>query len=124
MTYSYIMEIILSNLEKVGFGAILFLCAYVSNIILGAWRSVNIDGYVFDWEMILKSGVKFLVLGIGIALLSVVVSVVPIYATYVGIEIAQDTLDTISSIVIIGSFLFATIRYVGDAIEKLKEVLG
>lgn len=118
------IDIILMNLEKVGIGAALFLGAYIANILLGIWANVKIEGYEFDWKLILNSIVKFIVLGLGIALLSVVVSIIPAYATFVGITIEQEVLDTIDSIVIIGAFLTATIRYIGDGISKLKNILG
>lgn len=118
------IDIILMNLEKVGIGAALFLGAYIANILLGIWANVKIEGYDFDWKMILNSIVKFIVLGLGIALLSVVVSVVPAYATFVGIEIGQETMETIDGFVIIGAFLTATIRYIADAINKVKVILG
>lgn len=117
------IDIILMNLEKVGIGVALFLGAYIANILLGIWANVKIEGYEFDWKLILNSIVKFIVLGLGIALLSVVVSIIPAYATYVGITIEQEVLDTIDSIVIIGAFLTATIRYVTDGIGKIKEIL-
>lgn len=118
------IDIILMNLEKVGIGAALFLGAYIANILLGIWANVKIEGYEFDWKLILNSIVKFIVLGLGIALLSVVVSIIPAYVTYVGITIEQEVLDTIDSIVIISAFLTATIRYIGDGISKLKNILG
>lgn len=119
-----IFQLILMNLEKVGIGVVIFLGAYVANMCLGAWRNVTIEGYDFDWKLIAQSIVKFVVIGVGIGLLSCVVSVLPAYATYVGIEIDDETLQTIDSLVIIGAFLTATIRYVTDAISKVKEILG
>ena len=118
------IDIILMNLEKIGIGAALFLGAYIANILLGIWANVKIEGYEFDWKLILNSIVKFIVLGLGIALLSVVVSIIPAYATFVGIEIGAEILETINSLVIIGSFLTATIRYISDAINKVKVILG
>lgn len=118
------LNIILMNLEKVGIGATLFLGAYIANILLGIWSNVKIEGNNFDWKLILNSIVKFIVLGLGIALLSVVVSVIPVYATFVGIEIGAEILETIDSLVIIGSFLTAIVRYVTDAIVKIKTILG
>lgn len=118
------IDIILMNLEKVGIGAALFLGAYLANILLGIWANVKIEGYDFDWKLILNSIVKFIILGLGIALLSVVVSVIPAYATYVGIEIAPEILETIDSLVIIGSFLTTTLKYATDAVTKLKNILG
>ena len=118
-----IMMLVLDNLEKIGIGVLLFLCAYLANMGLGAWNNVKIGGATFDFKLIINSVVKFIVLGLSLALLSFVVSVIPAYTTYVGIEIEVETLQTIDSIVIIGAFLTATIRYVTDAITKVKEIL-
>lgn len=119
-----IFNMVLVNIEQVGIGLALFLAAYISNIGLGAWKNVKIEGYDFDGKAILQSLAKFGVLGVSIALLSFVVSIIPSYATYVGIEIGAETMGTINSLVIIGSFLTATIRYVVDAINKVKTILG
>lgn len=119
-----ILILILTNLEKIGVGIGLFMGAYLANIGLGVWKNVKIDGSTFDWTLIKKSIVKFIVLILSIALLSIVVSVIPAYATYVGVEISQEVLETIDALVIIGAFLTATVRYVGDAVSKLKTILG
>ena len=118
------IDIILINLEKVGIGAGLFLGAYLANILLGIWANVKIEGYEFDWKLILNSIVKFIILGLGITFLSIVISIIPAYATYVGIEIDAEVLETIDALVIISAFATATLRYVGDAIGKLKTILG
>lgn len=119
-----IMMLVLDNLEKIGIGVFLFLCAYLANMGLGAWKNVKIGGSVFDWTLIKQSIVKFIVLILSIALLSIVVSVIPAYATYVGIEIDADTMSTIDSLVIIGSFLYATVKYAKDAISKLSAIFN
>ena len=119
-----IITLIISNLEKVGLGIILFLCAYLANMGLGAWKNVKIDGTQFDWKLISQSFAKFVVLGLSLTLLSTVVSVIPAYATYIGIDIGEEVLDTIDSLVIIGAFMTATIRYIADAINKVKVILG
>ena len=119
-----IMTIVVANLEKVGIGVLLFLGAYLSNICLGVWRNVKIEGYDFDWKLIAQSAVKFVVLGIGIGLMSIVVSVLPMYMTYVGIVIEDETMAVLDSIVIITAFVVACGRYVKDAYSKLKEILG
>ena len=118
-----LIALILANLEKVGFGIGLFLCAYLANMGLGAWKSVKIEGVNFDWKLIANSIVKFVMLGLSIALLSIVVSLIPEYAKYVGIEISADTMSTMDALVIIGAFLTATMKYVMDAVNKLKTVL-
>ena len=119
-----IFQIVIENLEKVGIGALLFLGAYMSNVCLGAWRSVKIEGYDFDWKLIGQSLVKFIVLGLGIGLLSIVVSILPVYMTYVGIVIEDETMAVLDSVVIITAFVVACGKYVKDAYGKLKEILG
>lgn len=112
-----------TNLIKVGIGILLFLGAYLANMGLGAWRSVKIEGYVFDWKLILDSVIKFVLMGICIGLVVIVVTLIPPYATYVGIQISEEMIETIDSIVVIGAFLTATIRYVVDAVEKIKAII-
>ena len=119
-----IMTIVIANLEKVGIGVLLFLGAYLSNICLGVWRNVKIEGYDFDWKLIAQSAVKFVVLGIGIGLMSIVVSVLPEYMTYVGIDITDEAMQVFDSIVIVTAFMTAAIKYVKDAYTKLKDILS
>lgn len=117
------MITIITNLEKVGIGILMLLGAYVANMALGAWRNVKIEGWDFDWRLIADSAVKFVVLVLGIGLLSIVISVVPTYATYIGIDIAPEAIEFLDNAVIVGAFLTATIRYAKDAIEKLVDIL-
>lgn len=119
-----IITLVLLNLEKVGFGVAIFLGAYLSNICLGIWRNVKIEGYEFDWKMIGQSVLKFVVLGLGISLMSIVVSVLPEYMTYVGIDIADETMQVMDGIVIVGAFVTAACKYVKDAFQKLKDILS
>lgn len=119
-----LLNIVLTNLEQVGIGVALFLGAYLSNMGLGAWRSVKVNGYDFEWKLIVESVVKFIVLGVSIALLSVVVTTIPLYASYIGIDLSEETVTTIDSVVIVSSFMTATVRYIADSLVKFKDILG
>lgn len=117
-----IFSTIVSNLEQLGIGMLLFLLAYISNMGLGAYKNVKLDGNTFDWKKIKQSGIKFVTLGISIAILSIVLSVIPNYITYIGITIAPETLSTLDGVIIISSFLGATINYLIDSVNKIKEI--
>ena len=119
-----IMMLVLTNFEKIGIGVGIFLCAYVSNMGLGAWKNVKIDGSTFDWKLMGQSAAKFIVLGLSLSLLSMAISVLPAYVTYIGIEMEPETMNTIDSLVITSVFLSATIRYITDSISKVKTILG
>ena len=118
------LNIIFANLEKVGIGVVLFMGAYVSNMCLGAWRNVKIEGYAFDWKLILQSIIKFVVLGVGIGFMSIVVSILPEYMAYVGVDVADETMQVFDSIVIIAAFMTACIKYVKESLQKLKDILS
>lgn len=118
------MDIIIMNLEKIGFGMLMFMGAYLANMGLGAWRNVKIDGASFDWKKIAQSAVKFVVLVVSMGIMSIVASVIPVYATFIGIEIGAEVMETIDAMVIVGAFMTATIRYIGDAITKVKDLLA
>lgn len=123
MSIDNIILLVGDNLEKASIGFILFLCSYLANMGLGAWKKVKIDGNIFDWKLILQSGLKFIALGFSIGLLSCVISTIPAYAMYIGIDIADETLNTMNGLVIVSAFLTATIRYTSEAIDKLKTIL-
>ena len=118
------MNIIIMNLEKIGFGMLMFMGAYLANMGPGAWRNVKIDGASFDWKKIAQSAVKFVVLVVSMGIMSIVASVIPVYATFIGIEIGAEVMETIDAMVIVGAFMTATIRYIGDAITKVKDLLA
>ena len=119
-----VLSLIIDNLEKVGAGALLFLGSYLSNMCLGAWRSVKVEGYDFDWKLIFQSVTKYIVLGVGISLMSIVVSILPQYMIYVGVEIGDDTMQVLDSVVIIAAFMTASVKYLKDAYSKLKDILN
>lgn len=115
-------NIIITNLEQVGIGIVLFMLAYMANIGLGTWKNVKIEGYEFDWKLIAQSLIKFVVLIFSIGCLSISISIIPLYATYIGIDIGAETMETMDSLVIISAFLSATITYLKDAISKLQAI--
>lgn len=117
-----LIYLVLANLEKIGLGIAVFLCAYLSNMGLGAWKSVKIDGKSFDWSLILSSLAKFAVLIFSLGLLSMTISVLPAYITYVGIEVDPSMMEAVDSLVIVATFLTATLRYVADAVAKVKDL--
>ena len=119
-----IWNIICINLEKVGLGIGLFLVAFLANTILGIWKSLSIDNMKFDWHKLLQGFIKFGALALGIGLLTISMSLLPLYVDYVGITLEHEILETIDILIIITAFLIASIRYIKDALSKLKAILG
>lgn len=118
------LDLIICNLEKVAMGIALFAGSYIANMGLGAWKNVKVLEQRFDWALIINSLLKFTVLVICIGITTIVVTTLPIYAQYVGIEISAETMNTFNSLVIIGSFISAAIKYLSEAIDKIKTILS
>ena len=121
---SSFFEVILNNSEKVGYGVLLFLCAYLANMGLGLWQSIKLQGYDFDVRYFLSGIVKFAVLCLSLELLVCAATAIPMYSTYIGLELSNEVLQAIDGLIITGSFLTASIRYVTDALSKFKNILG
>lgn len=119
-----VLLLIAANLEKVGCGVLIFVMCYIANMLLGVWKNVKVQGYEFDKALILNSIIKFFVFGIAITLLSISISVIPVYVGYIGIAVEEATLQAIDSTIIIGSFLTASFNYAKDALGKLKALLN
>lgn len=119
-----ILMLIGDNLIKAGIGAGMFLIVYLSNMGLGAWRSIKINGYNFDWKLIGSSILKYLVLTLSVTGICVGITMIPVYAVYVGMTIPDEFIEAVSTVVIFGAFLTGTCMYAKDGIDKIKELMG
>lgn len=122
-----VIALVLSNLVKLGAGALIFLVAYLSNMGLGAWKNVSLDAGKFDWKLIFNSLIKYLVLVISTSGLCIVVTVTPAYIMYVGLNSESEYIDiannVISNAVIIGTFITGIYIYAKDGFDKLKALV-
>lgn len=119
-----ILNLILVNLCKAGIGALMFIIIYLGNMGLGAYKNVKINGYDFDKQLMLQSIVKYLVLAFSISAITIGVTMIPAYAIYVGVDIPQEYVENISSVVIFSAFVLGSCVYAVDAIRKIKTILG
>ena len=116
-------QVIIDNLINVGYGVALFIGAYLSNLLFSLWYNIKMLSQPFDYNKLLNSGLKILCFGGGLALLSLVISILPEFANGVGWEIPEEYQEVFADIVIIGSFLLASVKYVVEAWNKMKAIL-
>ena len=82
-----IIDLILKNLYYVGIGVGIFLISYLSNMAFGIWYNVRVLEESFVWKKIAKSALKVLAVGVGIALLTIAITLVVPFAQLAGVPI-------------------------------------
>ena len=119
-----IIQAILNNLQNVGIGLLLFLLSYISNMAFAMYYNMKVVGESFDKEKMKNSLLKLLSFVIGCATLVIVVSTLPLFATYTGFELPSEFIDTFSTVAIIAVPLYASCKYALSAFSKMKDVLN
>lgn len=117
-------EAILANLQNTLYAMIIFLCAYFANMLFGTWYNVKIRNQPFDRQRILTSILKILVFVVGLALLVISITALPIFADQVGWAIPPDYQDVFADLVIIAAVLTVSIKYITEALAKLIAILN
>ena len=119
-----IIDIVLKNLYHVGLGCALFVIAYVSNVLLSLWYNIKMCHQKFDYRKLLNSVLKILAFGAGTSLLVVGITLVPIFADFVGFNIPEEYSEVFQNLAIISVFIIATCKYLIEAYGKFKKILG
>lgn len=119
-----IIQAILNNLQNVGMGLLLFLLSYISNMAFAMYYNMKVVGENFDKEKMKNSLLKLISFVIGCATLVIVVTTLPLFATYTGFELPSEFIDTFSTIAIIAVPLYASCKYALSAFSKMKDVLN
>lgn len=119
-----IIDLIGLNIVDVGLGALLFVLAYVSNMLMSTFYNVKTLEGKFSFDKMLCGLEKIIVLVFGISLLCVVVTTLPLFAVYAGFDIPEEYTDVFNILVIVGSFLVPTCKYTAEAISKLSKILN
>ena len=103
------LETILHNLTNIGWAMLIFLCAYLSNVAFSMYY--------------INSGLKIAVFIIGLTLLCLAVTTLPLFASMIGWEIPAEYTDIFSDLVIIGAVLMVSCKYIVEAFTKFKAIL-
>lgn len=119
-----ILDLILNNLTLVGVGCGLFVIAYISNVCFSLWYNIKILGQSFDYKKLINSALKILAFCAGTSLLVVGITLIPIFADYVGFTIPEEYSEVFQNLAIIGVFLIAAIKYLIESYGKFKKILG
>ena len=118
------LNIILNNLANIGWAMLIFLCAYLSNVAFSLYYNIKVLLEPFDRGKAINSALKVTAFVLGLTLLCLAVTTLPIFANLVGWAIPAEYADTFSDLVIIGAVLLVSCKYIAEAFEKFKAILN
>lgn len=117
------LDTILHNLENAGWAMLIFLCAYVSNMVFGLYRNIKQLQQPFDKEKLINSGLKVASIAVGLVLLVVGITALPAFADYVGWKIPEEYTKVFSDLAVISVCLVVSCKYFAEAIGKFTAIL-
>lgn len=117
------IEAILHNLANIGWAMLIFLCAYLSNVAFSMYYNIKILLEPFDKQKIVNSCLKIAVFVIGLTLLCLAITTLPLFASMIGWEIPAEYTDIFSDLVIVGAVLIVSCKYIVEAFTKFKAIL-
>lgn len=118
------IEVIIKALAQVGQAALLFVAAYLANVLFGLYFNIKVLREKFSGKRLALSLVKVLVFTAGMALLTIAVAALPVFAVSIGWEIPPEYVDVFSVVAIVFTFLRVALQYGMEALQKLYSILN
>ena len=114
---------VIDNLLNIGWAMLIFLAAYLANVTFSLWYNIRLQKEQFSQEKLIASGIKILTFVIGLTLLCVAVTTLPLFANEVGWTIPAEYTDLFADLVIIGAVLLVSCKYIKEAFGKFTAIL-
>ena len=117
------MTAVLNNLMNIGWAMLIFLCAYLSNMSFSLYYNIKILSEPFERDKLINSSLKVSVFVLGLTLLCTAILTLPLFAGLVGWAIPAEYADVFGDLVIIGTVLLVSCKYIGEAFGKFRAIL-
>ena len=102
----------------------IFLCAYLANVVFSLWYNIKINCEPFSREKLATGGLKALTFIVGLTLLCIAITTLPIFATEVGWTIPDEYAELFADLIIIGAVLLVACKYIKEAFTKFVAILN
>ncbi len=117
-------QAIINNLVTIGWAMLTFLAAYPANITFSLWYNTKLQKEQFSREKLITGGLKVLTFVVGLTLLCIAVTTLPLFANEVGWAIPEEYSDLFADLVIIGAVLLVSCKYIKKAFTKFTAILN
>ena len=102
----------------------IFLAAYLANVTFSLWYNIKLQKEQFSCEKLIAGGLKVITFVIGLTLLCIAVTTLPLFANEVGWAIPEEYSDLFADLVIIGAVLLVSCKYIKEAFIKFVAILN
>lgn len=117
-------QAVIANLVTIGWAMLIFLAAYLANVTFSLWYNIKLQKEQFSREKLITSGLKILTFVVGLTLLCISVTTLPLFANEVGWAIPEEYSDLFADLVIIGAVLLVSCKYIKEAFTKFTAILN
>lgn len=112
------------KLEEQAALMVIFLCAYLANVVFSLWYNIKINCEPFSREKLATGGLKALTFIVGLTLLCIAITTLPIFATEVGWTIPDEYAELFADLIIVGAVLLVACKYIKEAFTKFVAILN
>lgn len=102
----------------------IFLCAFLANVVFSLWYNIKINREPFSREKLATGGLKALTFIVGLTLLCIAITTLPIFATEVGWTIPEEYAELFADLIIVGAVLLVACKYIKEAFTKFVAILN
>lgn len=117
-------QAVIANLVTIGWAMLIFLAAYLANVTFSLWYNIKLQKEQFSHEKLITGGLKVLTFVVGLTLLCISVTTLPLFANEVGWAIPEEYSDLFADLVIIGAVLLVSCKYIKEAFTKFTAILN
>lgn len=117
-------QAVIANLVTIGWAMLIFLAAYLANVTFSLWYNIKLQKEQFSREKLITGGLKVLTFVVGLTLLCISVTTLPLFANEVGWAIPAEYTDLFADLVIIGAVLLVSCKYIKEAFTKFAAILN
>ena len=115
---------LLNNLALISILVIMYLASMLTNTVLGLYNNISNIRESFSKEKLISGLVKGGITLIGAIAIASIISLLPDVLLAFGIQSEDNILESISVAAMGGVIASTVVRYMGDAIKKLYEIIG
>lgn len=115
---------LLNNLALISVLVIMYLASMLTNTVLGLYNNISNIRENFSKEKLISGLIKGGITLIGALAIASIISLLPDVLLAFGIQSEGNILESISVAAMGGVIASAVVRYMGDAIKKLYEIIG
>lgn len=122
--WNLLFETTKDNMTIIAAMVCLFVLAWLANFCLSVYNNIKQIGESFDKNKLLNGIEKMICIIVGLFLLTIVLSVIPIILDYAGLNISEGLIEGLEMVAIITPLGVAIVKYAKESITTFNDIVG